>query len=140
MAYINQETKQSISTLLKPVLTKYGMKGTLSVRNHSTLILTLSSGVLDIIGNHNEVLENNSWGERPGTSNSSRKAEGYIQVNVYHVSNSYSGKVREFLEEVLSVMNRGNRDNSDISTDYFDVGWYVSLFVGKWVKPYSLTS
>jgi len=33
-------------------------------------------------------------------------------------------------------MNEGNHDNSDIMTDYFDVGWYISVRLGKWDKPY----
>jgi hypothetical protein len=31
-----------------------------------------------------------------------------------------------------------NHDNSDIMTDYFDVGWYVNIYVGKWNKPYNV--
>jgi hypothetical protein len=33
-------------------------------------------------------------------------------------------------------LNTGNHDNSDSQTDYFDVGWYVDVKVGKWNKPY----
>jgi hypothetical protein len=35
-------------------------------------------------------------------------------------------------------MNMGNHDNSDIMTDYFDVGWYVDVNIGLWNKPYIL--
>jgi hypothetical protein len=35
-------------------------------------------------------------------------------------------------------MNGGNHDNSDVQTDYFDVGWYVDVNIGSWDKPYTL--
>ena len=41
-----------------------------------------------------------------------------------------------FLSEVIPAMNEGNHDNSDIMTDYFDVGWYISVNIGRWDKPY----
>ena len=31
-------------------------------------------------------------------------------------------------------MNVGNHDNSDPMTDYFDVGWYISVNLGRWDK------
>jgi hypothetical protein len=37
-------------------------------------------------------------------------------------------------------MNDGNHDNSDIQSDYFDVGWYISINVGRWDKPYELVT
>jgi hypothetical protein len=35
-------------------------------------------------------------------------------------------------------MNDGNFDKSDIQSDYFHVGWYVSVNIGKWNKPYEV--
>jgi hypothetical protein len=35
-------------------------------------------------------------------------------------------------------MNDGNYDNSDIQSDYFSVGWYIDVNVGKWDKPYTV--
>jgi len=36
-------------------------------------------------------------------------------------------------------MDIGNHDRSDIQSDYFDVGWYKSVNIGKWNKPYEVT-
>ena len=36
------------------------------------------------------------------------------------------------------AMNIGNHDNSDLQTDYYDVGWYVNLQFGRWNKPYNV--
>ena len=38
MAYMNQERKAKVAAKVKPILAKYGMKGSLSVRNHSTIV------------------------------------------------------------------------------------------------------
>ena len=51
MAYMSQERKQSLAPSIKAVLKKYGVKGTLAVRNHSTLVLNIKSGSIDFIEN-----------------------------------------------------------------------------------------
>ena len=100
MAYMNQDRKALISKLLKPVLKKYGVKGTLSVRNHSTICLTLKSGSIDFISNSNRVCGSSPWqvhkGWRPNTS-------GYSDVNVYWYQDHYDGKAKEFLTEALAA-------------------------------------
>lgn len=130
MAYMSQERKKQLAVTIKAILKTYGMKGTLSVNNHSTLVLTLTEGKLDIIGNHNAVVRNSSW--------SGHVATDHLNVNHYWFRDHYTGKVKEFLEKVIAAMNVGNHDNSDIMTDYFDVGWYIDVNVGKWNKPYKL--
>jgi hypothetical protein len=57
-------------------------------------------------------------------------------VNVYHIDSHFTGRARQCLKELLAVMNMGNWDRSDIQTDYWDVGWYVDINVGRWNKPY----
>jgi hypothetical protein len=49
MAYMNQTKKATIASKVKPILAKYGMKGSLSVRNHSTIVLKLTAGPIDFI-------------------------------------------------------------------------------------------
>ena len=51
MAYMSQERKQSLAPAIKAVLKKYGVKGTLAVNNHSTLVLNIKSGSIDFIEN-----------------------------------------------------------------------------------------
>jgi hypothetical protein len=41
MAYMNQQKKAIIASKLKPVLKKYGVKGSLKVSNHSTIVLNV---------------------------------------------------------------------------------------------------
>jgi len=126
MAYVNQATKTKIAPKIKAICAKYKVKGSLSIRHHSTLVLTIKSGAIDFIGNGNETC---------GQANTS----GYEQVNPYHYGSHYSGKAKKFLQEVLAEMNAGNHDNSNAHIDYFDVGWYVDVNIGKWNQPYALS-
>jgi hypothetical protein len=135
MAYMSQEKKAKISPKIKAILAKYKVKGSLAVRNHMTLCLNLKSGSIDFIANSNKVCSNNHYqvasGFKPSTS-------GYDQVNPYHFKDHYDGKALAFMQEVFAAMNDGNHDRSDIQSDYFDVGWYVDVNIGKWDKQYIL--
>ena len=132
MAYMTQDNKKSKAPEVKAVLKKYGLKGgSLSVEHRSTLVLTIRKGELDFISNYNTVGE-----DRISHYGKPNKAEGYISINPYWYRDHFDGKCRDFLTEVLDIMNNGNHDRSDIMTDYFDVGWYVSVNIGKWDKPY----
>ena len=133
MAYMNQERKAAIAPAVKSILKKYHIKGSLSVRNHSTLVLNIKSGVIDFISNFNSTVERRPGGHRLGQS-----AERYIQVNPYWFQEHFSGQSLKFLDEIFRAMNSGNHDRSDAMTDYFDVGWYLDVNIGQWDKPYQL--
>ena len=126
MAYMNQDKKAKIAPKVKSVLKKYGVKGSLSVRNHSTLVMTITQGPIDFIANFNAV----------NAEKLDRKAVDSLDVNPYWYQEHFSGKALSFLKELLPAMNAGNHDNSDVQTDYFDVGWYVDVNIGRWNKPY----
>ncbi len=135
MAFVSQSLKKTLAPHIKAVCKRYGVKATLAVQNHSTLCLNIKSGPIDFIGNANEVCGNDHYQVSRGfTPNKS----GYDNVNVYHYRSHYSGVALKFLSEVIPLMNYGNHDNSDIMTDYFDVGWYVDVNIGKWDQPYIL--
>ena len=128
MAYMSQEKKAKIAPAVKAILKKYKVKGSLSVRNHSSLVLTIKEGSVDFYSDY-------------GTTPEARKdAEKFgIQVNPYWYQDHFVGKSKKFLEEVIPAMNSGNHNNSDIQSDYFDVGWYIDVNIGKWNKPYVAT-
>ena len=111
MAYMNQEKKKTLAPKIKEILKKHNMKGTLSVDNYSTLNLNLKSGSIDF---------------------------GTDRINEYWYKDHFSDnpEALAFLSDVIPAMNNGNHDNSDIMTEYFDVGWYVSVNLGRWVKAY----
>lgn len=134
MAYMNQERKSAMAPAIKDVFKKYGVKGSIAVSNHMTLVANIKSGPIDFIGNYNETVKDSHPGHE------FRPAEGYIDVNPYWYHEHFSGVAKDFLVELLTAMNTGNHDRSDIQTDYFDVGWYVDVNIGKWNKPYVLTA
>ena len=135
MAYMNQQRKAEIAPVLKAICKKYGVKASVAVRNHSVLVLNIKSGPIDFIGNLNKVCSVAPGADRYGPY---RAAVGSIDVNPYHYRDHFDGKALAFLSAILPAMNTGNHDNSDIQSDYFDVGWYVDVNIGAWNMPYIL--
>lgn len=112
MAYVSQEMKAQLAPAIKAVLAKYGMKASISVRHHSSLVVTIRSGRIDFGSN-------------------------YIQVNEYWIDRNYTGEARDFLTELLQAMKGPNYFNEDdIMTDYFHRSHYTDIRVGRWDKPY----
>ena len=62
-----------------------------------------------------------------------------MDVNTYHADKAFTGICLKAIQELIKAMNTGNHNNSDIQTDYFDVGWYIYLKIGRWNKPYRFT-
>jgi hypothetical protein len=119
MAYVSQEDKKALAPAIKKVLSKYGMKGSISIRHHSTLQVTLQSGSIDF--------KDYSHGD------------GYIQVNTYWIESHYQGKAQKFLTELLAAMKGPNYFcDDDAMTDYFSRSHYTDINVGRWNKPYFL--
>lgn len=115
MAYFSQDDKKKIAPIVKKVLAKHGLKGSLSVRHNSTVVLTVKSGKID-------------FGLQLGE----------VDVNQYWYKEHYEGNdaAINFFNEMFPVLNTGNYDNSDIQTDYFDRGFYCDLKIGRWGQSY----
>jgi len=135
MAYMSQERKAQIAPKVKAILKKYHLKGSLSVSSRSTLVLTIKSGVIDFISNFNKTNSEDPYMQARSTA---YVATDYIDVNVYHFDKHFTGQARKAIEELYKAMMTGNHNNSRIEVDYFDVGWYVDIHIGKWNKPYTL--
>ena len=137
MAYMNQEKKQVIKDQLIPVLKKYNVVGTLSVRNNSTICLRIRSGKLDFIGDMNPT------GIFPPSAVNIDKEEfkkAYnMNINPYWFTKQYTGRSLEFLTESLSALKAADwYDDTDLASDYFDCAYYIDINVGKWNSPYKL--
>ena len=135
MAYMSQQKKAELAPAIKAVLKKYKLKGTIGVRNHSTLVCNISAGPLDFIGNMLEVARS-----KPGSHyyNNQTQVPKNLDINTHWIDEHYTGTVCKCLEELKAAMDNGNHDRSDIQTDYFDVGWYIDINIGQWNKPYQL--
>lgn len=125
MAYVDQDKKKRIEALVKPIFKKYGIKARLGVRNHSELVCRITAGPIDFFADY--------------TYRGDRTVKDYIQVNHYHYDRDYTGKALEFFKELIPALQSENWDKSDIQTDYFNVGYYLSVEVGQWDKPYVRT-
>ena len=115
MAYISQEMKKKLAPGIKKVLKDFGMKGSISVRDHRVLVVTLKEGKIDF---------------------------GKDDMQLHHYSSrNLSGKAKEFSEKIFEAM-RGEfwYDNSDIQTDYFDTAYYMNVHVGRYDRPYVVKS
>lgn len=141
MAYFSKEDKARVTPLIKAVLKKYGVKGSIARRHYSTLVVNIKSGVIDFIGGDKKIQKLHI---------ETRGLNGHVcertslDINEYHVVDSLR-KVNEntqadFFEELIAAMkSAGWYDRSDIQSDYFDTAYYIDINVGKWNKPYILT-
>ena len=130
MAYMNQNKKKVIAESLKPILKKYGIKGSLSVRNHSTITLSIKEGSIDFLSN----IKANT-----GDDYRFHLASGYVDVNPFWYQEHFSGKALEALDYIFRALKSADwYDRTDAQVDYFDTAYYVDVNIGQWKKPYKL--
>lgn len=142
MAYMNQEKKAKIVAAVKPLLKKYGIKGSFSVRNHSTICLSIKSGKIDFVENYISTDRASFSGKKMSEDQVAyiRKNKA-VDVNPYWYQEHFSGDAKKFLSEVFPAMKKADwYDRSDAQTDYFDTAYYVDVNVGSWKKPYEVVA
>lgn len=129
MAYVSQEFKKEVAPVVKEILQRYGLKGSLSVRDHMTLVLTVSSGKIDFLADYNKTFE------RPDHCN-------YIDVNTYWYQKHFTNPVAvACLDELVAALKTDKYfDESDAMTDYFHCSHYIDINIGRWDKPYKLVA
>ena len=127
MAHMNQTKKATIAAALKAV-TPAGWKLSLAVRNHSTIVCTITAAPFDLIA---------AMKPSPYLD----PADGRADINVYHYRDHVEDEcVADVFGAMLDALNTGNHDNSDSMTDHFDVGHYVTLRIGCFGKPFVCTA
>ncbi len=134
MAYMSQERKAEIAVELKKVM-PHNWKYSLGVHHHSTLQLTISAAPVDLVNEYLEFVRRNA---RPDSGWFEHKND-YVQVNEHHLDTQFEGKRLAQMQAIKSAMMKGNHDNSEPMTDYFDVGWYISIDFGRYNKPFQFT-
>lgn len=135
MAYVSKDLKAKLAVQIKEICKKYGVSATIAVRNYSTLVLNVKSGKIDFLKNYRETYEKKAvfhaqWYGAKSVPDFEKI--DYIDVNQYRIDEHFSGVAENFLTEVYQAMNAGNHDNSDLQTDYHDIGWYAEIKIGKW--------
>lgn len=140
MAFMNKERKAERAPAIKAILKKYGMKGSLSVRNYSSLVLTLKSGELDLVGFANR--SNEEYARSRGVP--AYDVRGHFTINEYRDAEKAKEmgeeKIANFISEVVDAMfGKDYFNESDAMTDYFHCSHYIDIKVGKWNKDYEYT-
>ena len=138
MAYASQSLKAKLAPTIKAILKKYGVKGSLSIRNHMSLVLTLKSGQIDFIENYIATDARKHYGQPMSADQVAYiRKNGYLDVNTYWIGDHYSGDAQAFLLEMKEAMEGPDFFNEDdAQTDYFNRSHYIDINVGKWNKPY----
>jgi len=65
----------------------------------------------------------------------------YYSVNQFYIetSEALSGEAKKVFSEIREFYNQFNYNNSDPQTDYFSVGFYETLAIGRWDKGFEQT-
>lgn len=133
MAYMSQDHKAEIAAQLRRVIPA-GWKWSLGVHHHSTIVLTISAAPVDLLGESARV--SNELGRMRGYAPS--PIGTHCDVNHFHLDQQFDDSL-ETMRAIVRAVNLRNYDNSDHQTDYFDVGHYVSIRIGRWDKPFVFT-
>jgi len=118
MAYVSKETKAAVMVALAATgAKKEGFSWTVGVRDHMTL-------QVKIWKYPTWFKLNQKWSEYD--------SEYGIDLNTYHPHMYFDDtpegqKSLEWIKKFIAAMNTGNWDKSDVMTDYFNVGFFVSL-------------
>jgi len=130
MAYMSQDHKKELAPAIRDWCKSHGVKASVAVRNHSSLVVNIKSGSLDFCQNYFDTAS----AKRPITA----QVPTHIQVNTYWAHEHFTGECRDFLVGLLELMNIGNFDKSDVQSDYFHVGWYVDVNIGSYNNHYEV--
>ena len=131
MAFISQQDKKTLAPAIKAVFKKYGLKGTIAIKNHMTLCANVSAGRLDLLG--------------AAAAVSSLRSTGYYQANAYRPTNEKYKDINPDIFNFYTELKKAMRgalwfDKSDSMTDYFHTAYFMDINIGRWDKPYQLTS
>lgn len=117
MAYMNKAAAKVIRDELKATFknTKFSIR----IDNHTALRVAIMSAPDAFVFDANG------------------KPKAHADINQYHLD-SMNYKHVDVLKKMVAIINKKNWDKSDIQTDYFDVGFYLTLSQGKWDKPFEI--
>lgn len=105
----------------------------MAVRHHSTIVLTIRSAPVDLIEEAFEAERRNYM-----FKDETAKKPSHMAVNHYAAERNYGED--HIFTKIAAAMNTDNYDRSDSQSDYFDVGHYVDINIGKWDKPFIVTA
>ena len=110
MAYLSKENYEAKKPALMAVMKKYGVKGSVSRKDCSYLVITIKGGKLDFAAASGRECSQVMCAYPPK----------WAQLNT---------KEGACIMELCAIAQAGNHDRSDSQTDYYDVGWYADILV-----------
>lgn len=133
MPYISQQQKKEIQAKLKPIFKEYGIKATLGIHNHSTIVVNIWSSPIDFIGNYNRVIE-----KLYCYTTDYQPRINYLDVNHFWYHKHFDGEALECLIKIINVLNEKN----GVEVEDGDYGiipyFYIDINIGQWNKSYKL--
>lgn len=125
MAYMSTENAKRIRDEIKAAFpAKDGWKFSISKDHHLGINVNVMQAPIDFIK------------EYSNTFSDAHCREKNMQLNHHYLDRNFKGKALKALQQMMQIINKGNHDRSDSQTDYFDVGWYVHLEIGKWNQAF----
>lgn len=125
MAYVSKEKKQKIAAALKTVMPK-GWRWSLAI-NHGSI----ASAPVDLMAEAMRVYNDSYRADRDGKMTAPAT---HMQADCS--PEMYFDSSLDLFRAIRAALNIDNYDNSDIHTDYFDVGHYTHINIGRWNKPF----
>ncbi len=118
MAYISTEEVKVIREELKAAFpASEGWKFSVVRDHHSSVTVAIMEAPIDFL------------------SEEGKEDKKYFGVH----GHGKGYKNSEVFEKVWNICNKTNFDKSDSMTDYFHVGFYFDLYVGKWDKAFQVS-
>lgn len=117
MAYITTERVAEIRKELKSAFPTF--KFSVTRKHYSTVDVAILAADIDLLQCEND-------------------GKTYAAVNNYWIGENYKDRpeIKAALLKISDIVNNGNFDNSDSQTDYFHVGYYVDISIGRYDKPF----
>jgi hypothetical protein len=126
MACMTQEKKKVIAENLKKVMPK-DWKYSLAVENHTTLVLNIKSAPVDILK-----------AVKP-TEYRDPSLLTHLQIAWKRFDDTFTdSELVSTFQAMNDALNTINHDRSDVMTDYFDVGYYTRINVGRFDRPFQV--
>lgn len=122
MPYISPKRVKEIRNVIKTKYPKF--KFSITLNHYSSIHIDILSGPIQMI-----ITE-----QRPG--------KGYEQVNQYYIADHYEKfpEVRDILLDIYNIANEGN-GTEVIDGDYGRIPhYYINMAIGRWDKPYTITT
>ncbi|WP_031571815.1 hypothetical protein [Acidithiobacillus thiooxidans] len=124
MAHMTKDHKARIAAELKKFMPK-NWKYSLAIRHHSEIVMTIQSAPVDIL----------AAAGKPDAKEMSLTR--YFRASELFKSNP---ELAELFQKIRDALDLDNHDRSDLMTDYFDVGHYLTINIGKWDKPFQIAA